>query len=122
MIRFALLVLLLAASCKPKEGKSCKMPNDKACIDPLNELVCEDGTWKSFPCRGPAGCTKQGDGIWCDVSLSNADDQCPHEDEKRQACSDDHKSRLTCTAGTYVATKCVGCSVDNDGKVKCGGS
>lgn len=120
MFRFALLVLF-ALSCRPKEGKSCKTPNDKACADSLNELVCEDGTWKSFPCRGVAGCTKQGDGIWCDVSVGQEADQCPHEDEKRQTCSDDHKARLTCTGGAYLATKCVGigCTVEDNGKVKC---
>jgi hypothetical protein len=116
-----LVLCALAVACKPKEGKSCKVPGDRHCSDELNELVCQSGTWQSFPCRGPAGCAKQGDGIWCDVSVGREGDQCPLEDEKRQTCSDDHKLRLTCTAGAYVGNKCVGigCTQEDNGKVKC---
>src|SRR5258706_282261 len=116
-----LLFMCALVGCKAKEGKECKVPGDRACSDELNVLVCQDGTWKSFPCRGAAGCNKQGDGVWCDVSVGKEGDQCPTEDEKRQTCSDDHKSRLTCTAGTYVGNKCVGvgCTQEDNGKVKC---
>jgi len=81
-------------------------------------LVCQSGAWKSFACRGLGGCSKYG--VWCDVANGTEGDRCPNEDEKRRLCSDDHRSRLTCSGGKYVASRCVGigCTID-EGKVTC---
>jgi hypothetical protein len=119
-MRWALLLILIA-SCKPKVGATCKSQGDRACADESTVIVCQGGTWASFPCRGASGCSKQGDGVFCDVANGKVGDPCPNEDEKRQTCSDDHKSRLTCMAGKYVGDSCigVGCMQSDDGKVTC---
>lgn len=115
----SLAIIFSIASCKPKAGATCKLPGDRACAGDTTELVCQSGAWAAFPCNN--GCKKQGDGVFCDVGLANENDPCPKEDEKRKTCSVDHKSRLTCTDGKYVARKCVGmgCALDDDGKVTC---
>src|SRR5205823_12819837 len=102
----ALALFFSMASCKPKAGATCKAPGDRACAGETTELVCQGGTWAAFSCAN--GCKKQGDGVYCDVGLANENDPCPKEDETRKTCSVDHKSRLTCTDGKYVARKCVG--------------
>ena len=77
--------------------------HDGACsADKTNVLVCKSGRFATAgTCRGPNGCRFDGEGYVCDYSVALVGDRC--EDDFTRACSMDHRSRLDCKDGVFVA-------------------
>jgi hypothetical protein len=104
----ASLVLVALAACGPKAGKDCKENGATTCADAKTSLVCENGKWQPFPCRGQGGCKVSGVSAKCDVTGGVAGDLCPARDENRKTCTPDGKAMLTCEKGKVSSTKCSG--------------
>lgn len=96
-----------AGGCDPQPGDSCS--GDRAfCHDDRTKLACEEGKLESFPCRGPFGCTVEGDLLRCDISGNAAGDACPQADEGQAACAPDGTHALRCSEGRLVVEPCHG--------------
>jgi hypothetical protein len=107
------LVALTAASCKPREGKSCRGEGEGklVCASASSALVCRDGVWKVATCRGADGCQSvrsSGDvvAVLCDQSRVEPGDVCAPEPRSRctspstlEGCKDGVWRRVACGDG-----------------------
>jgi hypothetical protein len=66
-------------------------------------LECRDDVWVVLaPCRGPDGCTIEGQNIGCDTSLAVAGEGC---DGKGAACAADGKTMLQCKSAKWAVER-----------------
>ena len=65
-------------------------------------VSCVDGKIKRQQCRGPKGCTADGDKFFCDQSINNAGDPC--SEEGTSSCTPDQKNFLKCQNGQWIAS------------------
>jgi hypothetical protein len=73
-------------------------------VDLKNEIVCKGKKFEvSNICRGPKGCWLQGEMVHCDSSSAREGDICRPVDNN--ACSEDGKSELGCSAQGKWAKK-----------------
>jgi len=89
--------------------ETCHLESAVTCAeDKRSSLSCKDNAWgASEACNGPQGCTKGPSGALCDSSIARETDKCTHPGS--QACSQDKRSRMTCTAGRFaLAENCRG--------------
>lgn len=101
------VVAVLAAGCKPKEGKSCRNEGRESCVDAKNALVCHSGLWEPMLCRGTLGCRKVGSEAECDQSAAEDGDVCNLADDV--VCGADKKSMLECKQNKWARTaSCLG--------------
>jgi hypothetical protein len=82
---------------------------------------CVDGKIERQMCRGPKGCTENGDETTCDMSINTAGEACTHEGTA--SCSLDQKEQLTCKNGQWLAVaKCRGaggCYLSPENQIAC---
>jgi hypothetical protein len=99
-VRFAISLVAVAlvaatlAACKPKAGANCKIELKVACANDKQALACHDGKWEEMPCKGPTGCSKNGNDTVCDQSIADENDVCNIVDD--HLCSADKKAMLEC--------------------------
>lgn len=96
----AISFIVVAASCKPKEGGKCT-PGKDICLDPKTALHCDNNIYEKVACRGKMGCTKLGSKVSCDDTMAAAGDNCFDEGED-YACTVDGKQALICKAGKFT--------------------
>lgn len=123
LVKRSVLVLLaaVAVGCGPPGvGDKCSATGF-ACADNLTALECYGGVWRAVPCRGPAGCSRTGETVKCDVSGNQSGDACATTMVRTGICATDLKSSLICDPTDLafkVASTCRTCTVE-DMKVKC---
>jgi hypothetical protein len=104
-VRHALVLLFLASavvlatSCKKKEGGACAGP-EQVCFDKTNALACRNNVLVPIECAGPLGCSKFGDRVNCDTSTASAGAPCMGLDDE-YACTPDKKEALVCKKGKF---------------------
>jgi hypothetical protein len=114
VISMGLLMTLLAAplACdkltgKPKAGDSCSTQDEADCKDDKSIVTCDQGKYIEYPCKGPAGCKKEGVLVKCDESLGADGDACSQNDNF--ACTTDNASQLKCADHKWkVVSPCRG--------------
>lgn len=116
-MRQLLLALVITASsfvvgCSgPQAGDTCDQ-NGFLCADTKTALECRAGVWQALPCRGPAGCAREGDVVDCDLTGALENDFCASTAEGKGLCTADGKGTLECQQGKFVKTnECSGCAV-----------
>jgi len=115
-IQFATLALcsFFSFSCgSPSAGTSCNV-SGFVCESSASVLECQAGTWVSLPCKGPNGCSREGDMVKCDMTGNVANDACPAVAETKGFCTADNQGALQCLAGKLVLRSCRTCSVSNE--------
>lgn len=119
-MRRALLALvisvagLVTACSGPQAGESCDV-NGFLCQDEKTALECRVGKWQALPCRGPTGCSTEGDIVNCDLTGALLNDACASSAEGRGVCTNDGKGTLECQQGKFVQTNtCTSCAVSGD--------
>ncbi len=153
--KMALLATLLASplACdkgfgKPKVGDTCSTQDEADCQDDKTIVTCDQGKYIAYPCKGAAGCKKEGVLVKCDESLGDVGDACSHDGN--YTCATDLSAQLVCkerkwemsnpcrgpakckTEGPYVKCdqtfaqigdacedKAAACSVDNKEVLEC---
>ena len=85
------------------EGSACR-EGVVDCADPKTEVLCVNGKFKHYPCKGADGCKRTGT-ISCDFDLADVGDACR---ENNVACPPDKKSYLRCMDGKFAVE--VGCA------------
>ncbi len=120
---FALTALLLATSCKPKPGASCKFDAKEVCVDGKNALACHDGKWEEMSCKGEGGCTKASGEHVCDQGVAEDKEVCNLADDF--ICTNDKKGMLQCSKNRWTLVQnCLGeraCTMEKK-KVTCDNS
>lgn len=102
----------------PSAGDGCSKTGF-LCQDVSTALECRAGKWTALPCRGPQGCTKDGDAVKCDMSGDQAGDYCASTAEGKGLCTVQGTATLECRQGTLVQTNtCTSCTVSGD-QVQC---
>ncbi len=108
--------LLGGAACgleEPEEGSSCS--SGGRCADSASALICENGTFNRFPCRGPLGCQTSNDQYVCDMTVSRAGDPCTLVHEGFGSCMPDDPNHMAlCKNGTFEIIPCDGCVIEGD--------
>ncbi len=109
MKRLLTVVLMLAAAgCgKAKPGDAC---NDPQCEDSKTAFFCENGFYRSIPCRGPQGCNVTSPGnttfVECDESLAQPGDNCSADFVGAIQCLN-QPNALQCSGGeVWTAVQC----------------
>jgi hypothetical protein len=108
MKRLLMVVLVVGAGCgKAKAGDSCSEPQ---CEDSKTAFFCENGIFRSIPCRGPQGCnvTSPGDTTFveCDESLAQPGDNCSADFVGAVECLN-QPNALQCGGGeVWTAVQC----------------
>jgi len=110
-----LSVSLLASACgSPKAGDKCDTTGF-LCESTTAALECKVGAWVSLPCKGPGGCTRNGDTVKCDMSGNVEGDACASTAEGKGLCTSDGLGTLECRDGKLVKTNtCRSCTVTGD--------
>jgi len=103
----------------PKAGDSCATENTGICDGDRAELICQNGTRASVPCKGTRGCSESSTLIVCDESGNVAGDACEAQDNGTSICSADGSKQLFCTNGTRTATDCAGGCTTSGAVVTC---
>lgn len=98
---------LAAGGCNPIVGDHCER-GEAVCQDSQVLLACQQGRLTQVPCKGPKGCSTEGDRLHCDVSGNVAGDPCSTDDEGTGQCSADGSSVVTCEKGAWSTTPCRG--------------
>lgn len=108
---FALTSAVLFAACGGTQaGDDCNT-NAFLCADQTTALECRLEKWRALPCRGPTGCTDDGE-VTCDMSQSREGDACAASVEAHGVCDPTGTAVLTCRNGTLIKTNdCSRCSV-----------
>lgn len=116
----ALATLLALTACgTPEAGDLCRPEHSFRCSSTTEALVCERGTLRAVPCRGPDGCVESKESLVCDVTRARADDACPRSYELQAQCDASNTNRaLICRSGTWTAEACNACAF-RDGTVAC---
>lgn len=85
-----------------RASETCHLESAVTCTeDKRASLSCKQNTWQaSEACGGPQGCTRGASGALCDSSIAKENDKCTHPGS--QACSQDKRTRMTCTGGRFV--------------------
>jgi hypothetical protein len=88
-----------------ERGEACAAEEKKACsVDGKQVLVCSDGQMQPrYACRGARGCAVSSGKLDCDQSRAALRDVCDVASEGSFSCSEDEKSLLRCTGGSFVA-------------------
>ena len=104
----ASVVAVLATSCKPKPGASCKIELREYCAeDGKHALACHDGKWEEIACKGPEGCAKKGNDFVCDQSVAEDKELCNLPDDF--VCTPDKKGMLQCVKHRWTFVQaCLG--------------
>lgn len=114
-----------AVSCdiaKNREGDRCSLDEEGSatCADAANLVACRGGHFVQTPCRGPRGCTLDGERAVCDTTLALLGEAC--RDEGKKACATDKSAVLACKslrmASLYLCRGPRGCTLAN-GKLDC---
>ncbi len=81
---------------RSKVGDRCSRDEEGSatCADAHTLLACHGGNFVAGPCRGPRGCTMEGDRAVCDTTVGAPGESC-REDGKK-ACSSEGASVLVC--------------------------
>jgi hypothetical protein len=104
----AFLALLLLAACtkkKPNAGDVCKIEDEGTivCADVNTALRCVASRRVAISCRGPHGCTGDGQAATCDTSLGREGDACvadaPSGFVAKLPCAEDKSAVLRCRDG-----------------------
>lgn len=109
VVEMGLLAALLASplACdklqKPKAGATCATQDEADCKDGTTIITCDQGKYIEYPCKGPAGCKKEGVLVKCDESLGDVDASCSHDGN--YACSADSTAQLVCTDRKWVLSR-----------------
>ena len=108
--RLLVFAFLLAGACSPREGDACD--EGGGCTGAAEALLCLGGELRRTACRGPGGCTTEGERARCDRSLAEVGDPCAGS----SACSTDSLSFLVCREGRFViGAECPGgCRIESD--------
>lgn len=117
LLLFSLLACKMLKG-KAEAGKECSEDGARACHGTAEQLVCQGGLWRAFPCSGTKGCTASPT-VSCDISGNSDGDACAAADDKSQVCGD--AQRVTCNAGKIQVTACKGkngCK-ESGGKATC---
>ena len=80
------------------ETRDAGNPNYTCTADKHQELVCDPATSKLklwTACRGPKGCSLEGNAIYCDQSTARPSEACHPADT--HACSEDGGTELQCS-------------------------
>jgi hypothetical protein len=86
-------------------GDPCSSEGSACSIDHSERLHCVDGGYAfNRACRGPKGCSVEGDEVYCDTSAALAGDPCTGG----AVCSPDHTTWLSCADGGFTGTLCRG--------------
>jgi hypothetical protein len=110
---------LLLSACGVKAGDSCE-GGGYTCASEKEALECRDKKWRTLPCRGPQGCTQDGQTLSCDLTLNVEGDACAASAEGLGQCAADGKAILECRMGTLVRVKTCGtCASDSSGAIRC---
>jgi hypothetical protein len=85
-------------------GDGCNHEDDAACsLDRTTSLVCKGGRFVvAQPCRGPRGCSANGDTVYCDNALAEPGDLCTEEGDR--ACKSDRSAFMKCQKGVFGVT------------------
>lgn len=90
-----LLATALAVACSPASppvaGGPCRAAGGAACDAVSAQLLqCDGAAYQVFSdCKGPGGCTVQGETVNCDTSGNTAGDRCPPTSEGKVRCEPD---------------------------------
>jgi hypothetical protein len=99
-LAFALAGMGSLAGCKKKVGDTCS-PNQMACIDKTQALLCVNGKFALLGCRGGDGCKATGGEVACDNRVASEGDGCRDDD---LACTGDKARELSCKDHKFVVT------------------
>ncbi len=106
-VLLAAATIVLATSCKPKAGATCKIETKEVCVDAKQALVCHDGKWEDMTCRGPQGCAKNGSEGSCDQTVAEDKDVCNLNGD--YVCTGDKKGMLECQKNKWTFVQsCLG--------------
>jgi len=117
---------LALPACRSKTQKLPEKPGK--CLDgahcraPKVASVCSNGVQFEMPCRGPGGCSEDGQSFSCDNLLATPGDACNAEHDF--ACALDQKAVLECQAGKFKVVESYsknGCTA-KDGDLECDAS
>lgn len=88
-----------------ERGEVCATEEKKACaLDGKQVLACHDGRMQPrYECRGARGCSVHSGKLDCDQSRAAVRDACDVASEGSFSCSEDEKSLVRCTGGSFVA-------------------
>ena len=88
-----------------ERGAACATEEKKACsVDGKQVLACSDGQMQPrYECRGERACSVVSGKIDCDQSVATLRDACDVASEGSFACSEDGKSLVRCSGGSFVA-------------------
>lgn len=101
------VIAVLAMSCKPKPGASCKIDFREYCTDDKHALACHDNKWEEISCKGPDGCQKKGNDFVCDQSVADDKELCNLPDDF--VCTPDKKGMLQCVKHRWTFVQaCLG--------------
>lgn len=108
-----LLGSLVLSACGVKAGDKCE-GGGYTCASEKEALECRDKVWRTLPCRGPAGCSEEGNSVSCDMVGNVEEDACAASAEGRGLCTADGKAVLECRMGMLVQVKeCRVCTMDS---------
>jgi hypothetical protein len=105
-MRLSACALAGVVSCKPSVGSSCEV-DESRCLDQKTQLACDKGQFIATPCRGPAGCAANDQGVRCDISGNQQGDACSFSDEGAASCVGGQRM-VVCRSGKYVFAECRG--------------
>ncbi|HEX8821965.1 MAG TPA: hypothetical protein VF794_18705 [Archangium sp.] len=104
---------LLLSACIVQPGDACE-GGGYTCSSQTEALECRDKKWRTLPCRGPQGCSEDGQTVSCDLTLNVEGDACAASAEGRGQCTADATAVLECRMGTLVKVKsCSVCTMDS---------
>ena len=100
--------IALAGCGKAKPGDSCNNPQ---CEDSKTAFFCENGIYRSIPCRGTQGCSTSSPGdtveVICDETFDQAGDNCSADQVSGVICGETPPNALQCTGGeVWTAVTC----------------
>ncbi len=101
------LMLASPAACdkygKPKAGETCSTQDQADCKDDKTIVTCDQNKYIEYPCKGPAGCKKEGVLVKCDESFGDVDDACSLNGN--YTCASDGTAQLICTDRKWVLSR-----------------
>jgi hypothetical protein len=117
LVPFALVAFIFGA-CHRRAGEDCDN-TPRSCFDKTSRLVCLNKKYVLETCKGPGGCTDDGQTLVCDSTAADVGAGC--EREGARACSTDGKLELWCRDNKFaVESRCRGgCTLNATNDVKC---
>lgn len=119
----ALCLLVLCLSCaaptEKRAGGQCT-GKDYECTSDGTMLICQDGVFVEYPCRGPHACREEDSIFSCDQTVAAEGDRCQDVQEGAFACNTDGTAKLQCTGGVFERRgECPGCYLDENIEIAC---